>query len=112
MIWPCSPPWNDGDSDALSLAAVAGLASTALSQVSRVIGLGSSCSQPLFAKRPSRIDGSLRKETSRPVDAVADCGLRIADSIADWIADWATVTVFGANAVLGTTPSCSQRRQV
>ena len=55
MIWPCSPPWNDGEPTAFSRSAVAGLTSTALSHVSLVIGLGSSCSQPLFAKRPSRI---------------------------------------------------------
>jgi hypothetical protein len=36
-----------------SFAAVAGEISTALSQVIFVSGLGSSCSQPLFAKRPS-----------------------------------------------------------
>ncbi len=61
-------------------AAVAGLTSTALSQVSRVIGLGSSCSQPLLAKRPSRTDGSWRNDDldarRRPGVAIArtaDC---------------------------------------
>ena len=53
MIWPCSPPWNDGDCDAFNLSAVAGLAITALSQVRRVIGFGSSCNHPLLAQRPS-----------------------------------------------------------
>ena len=42
-----------GELSALSLSAVAGLTMTALSHVSLVIGLGSSCSQPLLAKRPS-----------------------------------------------------------
>ena len=50
----------------------AGLMIAALSQVSFVIGLGSSCSQPLFAKRPSNTDGSFLKEISRPVDARAE----------------------------------------
>ncbi len=39
-------------------SAVAGLMSTALSHVSLVIGFGSSCSQPLLAKRPSSTAGS------------------------------------------------------
>ena len=51
---------------AFSRSAVAGLTSTALSQVSLVIGFGSSCSQPLLANRPSRTAGSLRKAISRP----------------------------------------------
>ena len=38
---------------ARALRAVAGAISAALSHVSFVIGFGSSCSQPLFAKRPS-----------------------------------------------------------
>src|ERR1700712_3361334 len=118
MIWPCSPPWKEGRWEALRRSAVAGLAMTALSQVSLVIGFGSSCSQPLFENRPSRTEGSLRKETSKPVGAIADWGLRIAESIVDWLVDWivdwivdgATLTVFGANAVSGTMPSCSHRR--
>jgi hypothetical protein len=72
MICPCSPPLNAGACGALSFAAVAGLTSTALSHVNRVIGFGSSCSQPLFAKRPSRTDGSVRNEISTPVET-ADC---------------------------------------
>src|SRR6185436_2057607 len=36
------------------------------SHVIFVIGLGSSCSQPLFAKRPSPMVGSGRKMISRP----------------------------------------------
>ena len=38
----------------------------ALSQVSRVRGLGNSWSQPLLANRPSQIVGSGRKTSSRP----------------------------------------------
>ena len=38
----------------------------ALSHVSFVIGFGSSWSQPLFAKRPSRTPGSDRNASSRP----------------------------------------------
>ena len=44
-----------------SRSAVAGATSAALSQVSLVSGRGSSCSQPLFAKRPSTTSGSGRK---------------------------------------------------
>ena len=68
-IWPCSPPWNAGFCEAFSFAAVAGLAITALSQVSLVIGFGSSCSQPLLANRPSRIDGSGRNDNLEPAPA-------------------------------------------
>ena len=63
-IWPCSPPCAEGRPPTASFAAVAGLTITALSHVSFVIGLGSSCSQPLFAKRPSRMHGSGRNEMS------------------------------------------------
>ena len=61
---------------------MAGLAITALSQVSLVIGLGSSCSQPLLLNRPSRIDGSSRKAISKPLPAesVRDGG-RLRDAI-------------------------------
>ena len=86
-----------------------GSPSTALSHVSRVIGFGSSCSQPLLAKRPSRTDGSLRKEISRP----ARCALRIAAcGLALRIAPDCTVTSLRGTRCSGTTPSCSQRRQV
>src|ERR1700730_18375030 len=44
--------------------AVAGLSATALSQVIVVSGLGNSCSQALFAHRPSPIVGSGRKTIS------------------------------------------------
>ena len=47
-----------------SSSAVAGLMRAALSQVSLVIGLGSSCSQPLLANRPSKSVGSGRKTIS------------------------------------------------
>src|SRR5215472_14540704 len=46
---------------------VAGLTSAALSQVSFVNGLASSCSQPLLAKRPSQTLGSGRKAISSPL---------------------------------------------
>src|SRR5205814_2622255 len=42
-----------------------------LSQVTFDSGLGISCSQPLFAKRPSRIIGSGRNRISRPESAGA-----------------------------------------
>ena len=48
-------------SPSASVAAVAGPRWSALSQVSFVNGRGSSCSQPLLAKRPSPTDGSATK---------------------------------------------------
>ena len=47
-----------------SFSAVARLMKATLSQVSLVIGLGSSWSQPLLANRPSKMVGSGRKMTS------------------------------------------------
>ena len=46
--------------------AVRGLISAALSHVSLLSGRGSSCSQPLLAKRPSRTDASGRNTISKP----------------------------------------------
>src|SRR5438045_2606568 len=101
-MWPCSPPWNDGRFSTLSRSAVAGLVRTALSHVSLVIGLGSSCSQPLVAKRPSRTDGSfLRRVSVRPGGAVS----RRSGGGIGFI-----LPGFAGEAVFGTTPSCSQRR--
>src|SRR5581483_3231951 len=42
-----------------------GLIRTALSQINLLMGLGHSCNQPLFAKRPSHKFGSGRKQSSR-----------------------------------------------
>src|SRR5262245_37117409 len=82
--------------------AVSGAISAALSHVSFVSDFGSSCSHALFAKRPSYTLGSGRNTTSSPeLDAPAVAAGRPACS----------VTVFGAKAVLGTTPSCSHLRQ-
>ena len=47
-------------------SASCGLIHAAVSQVSFVSGFGSSCSQPLLAKRPSQIVGSGRKMISSP----------------------------------------------
>src|SRR6202043_616145 len=101
MIWPCSPPCVAGVPTAFRRFAVAGLTSTALSHVSLVIGFGSSCSQPLFAKRPSRIEGSLRKEISKPGGGEVGVVAGVAEATA---AD-TRETGFGGNAVFGTTPS-------
>src|SRR6185295_16686343 len=99
-------------------SAVAGLTMTALSHVSLVIGLGSSCSQPLFAKRPSRIDGSLRNAISRPgevrlePDAAGAGGVLVAFAAGDArVASGFSRTSSGVYAVFGITPSCSHRRQ-
>ena len=52
-------------------SAVAGLTITALSQVSLVIGLGSSCSHPLFANRPSSTAGSVPEADLEPARLAA-----------------------------------------
>src|SRR6185295_3613706 len=118
MICPCSPPVHAGLFVALIFSAVAGLTMTALSHVSFVIGFGSSCSQPLLAKRPSRTDGSGRNAISRPgevrlkPDASGAGGVLVAFGAGDaLVASGFSRTALGANAVFGITPSCSQRRQ-
>src|SRR5690349_11856880 len=86
---------------------------TALSHVSLVIGLGSSCSQPLLANRPSSTDGSFLKPISRfcaAFDVAVDVRLKPEDTSPEAAAD--TDTVRGANAVFGRTPSWSHLRQV
>src|SRR5882672_12674715 len=95
----------------LSFFAVLGLTSATLSQVIFVSGFGSSCNQPLFAKRPSKIVGSGRKTSSKePVLAgSADvpsaflCDSELAQS------DFSE-TVFAVSAVFGTKPSCRHLR--
>src|SRR4051812_13287784 len=47
------------------------------SHVIFVIGFGSSCSHPLFAKRPSQMVGSGRKMISRPPLALASVALAV-----------------------------------
>src|SRR5437762_7587526 len=51
-----------------------GLTQAVGSHVIFVSGLGSSCSQPLFAKRPSQMVGSGLKMISRPALGVGDRG--------------------------------------
>src|SRR5689334_5663495 len=101
---PCSPPRAVGSLNAFNLSAVAGLVMIALSQQILVIGFGSSCSQPLFAKRPSQTEGSGRNDTSTPDAAWFAGGAFTADACSE--------TVLGANAVFGMTPSFSHRRQL
>src|SRR5436189_5841453 len=74
------------------------------SQVSLVSGFGSSCSQPLLAKRPSQIVGSGRKMISKPpLAAGAVCGVLAAGSCELEAGTAAAATA----AVPGTHPSCS-----
>jgi hypothetical protein len=72
-----------------------------LSHTIFVIGFGSSCSHPLFAKRPSSTDGSFVNEISRsppaPAEAPGSGGTAAAARL--------TARVRGTNAVSGTTPS-------
>src|SRR5678815_4083849 len=62
-----SPPFQPIVFTRPSRCAVAMLIRAALSQVSFVSGFASSCSQPLLAKRPSKIVGSVRKTIWKPV---------------------------------------------
>ena len=64
-----------------SRLAWAGLIRAALSQVRRVMGLGSSCSQALLANRPSHTAGSGRKTSSRATRS-AGAGRRARDVVA------------------------------
>ncbi len=86
-----------------SFCAVAGETIAALSHVSLLSGFGSSWSQPLLAKRPSRRDGSGRKTASRSE------GLAAAEIVAAASACATSATrtgsTFAGNAVPGTTPS-------
>jgi hypothetical protein len=82
---------------ACNRSAVAGLTMMALSHVSLVIGLGSSCSQPLLANRPSRTDGSFRNAISR---AAAGC-----NRAARKTEQPRALTGFCGKAVFGITPS-------
>src|SRR5688500_2531172 len=82
---------------------VAGLTSTALSHVRCVIGFGSSWSQPLLLKRPSRMVGSGRNAISMPV-AAAGAWLNAAIGPAGVIG-----RVGSAESAM--TPSCTVRRQ-
>src|SRR6516164_6491763 len=76
---------------------VAGLQCAALSQVSYVNGLGSSCSQPLLAKRPSQTLGSGRKASSRP-PCTSDAGAPAENPSFN-------ETCLGGSAVPAITPS-------
>ncbi len=82
---------------------MAGLSWTVLSQVSLVNGLGSSCSQPRFAKLPSWTVGSARRTSSRPDAAGPGAPMAANTSPA--------ATAFGGNALPATTPSCTDVRQ-
>src|SRR5213593_2165334 len=88
-----------------SFFAVLGLTSATLSQVIFVSGFGSSCNQPLLAKRPSKIVGSGRKTSSKETSLTV--GLVPASALAQ--SDFSEI-VFAARAVLGTKPSCRHRR--
>src|SRR5436190_22835851 len=80
---------------------------TALSHVSLVIGLGSSCSQPLLAKRPSRTAGSFLKLISNP--CVVEIWLKPDPTAAKMPGE--TEACRGEKAVFGMTPSWSHLRQ-
>src|SRR5581483_4778078 len=81
-----------------SVCAVFGLTRTGFAHVILVIGRGSSCSQPLLAKRPSPMVGSGRKTISSP----PPCGFGLGDPGALGVAFTA------GRAVFGTRPLCRQ----
>src|SRR6476619_3118326 len=83
-------------SRSLCWLASAGCIQAELSQVILVSGLGSSCSQPLFAKRPSQTFGSGRKMISRPGAGAAEPGGSAPDGVA---AGWLGATGAVAAAV-------------
>src|SRR6266852_7515087 len=101
---PCSPPRETTLCVNFSLAASFGLTSAALSQVSFVTGFGNSCSQPLFANRPSYTQGSGRKmNSSSSGDAALIAGRLAGLNFAE--------TALGGNAEPLTRPSFSVLRQ-
>src|SRR6476660_2165120 len=90
--------------------AVRALIHAAGSQVIFVNGFGSSCSQPLLAKRPSQTVGSGRKIISRPPlaggdwrGAIGEDGGGVAPSVAD-VAALATPAATAAGAAPGPSP--------
>src|SRR5438132_6853174 len=97
-----SPKLNSTISPLVSFcrSANVGLTKAALSQVSLLIGLGHSCSQPLFAKRPSQTVGSAQKFSSS--SAAGDTRVLAA---AEVTASIFTCACFGANAVPAINPS-------
>ena len=90
-----------------SCSAVRGESSSALSQVSLVIGLGSSWSQPLLAKRPSRSVGSGRRASSKPFAGTLVASSRAAATPTSA----ASAGAARGSALASTTPSCSAARK-
>src|SRR5208282_5335206 len=95
---PCAVNFTTSPFATPSLWAEAGLTSAALSQVSLVRGLGTSCNQPLLAKLPSPMEGSGRRTISIPP----------AFALAAPLSEVLDLTVFGGRAVFATTPSFSE----
>src|SRR5712692_910700 len=89
-----------------SFFAVFALTSATLSQVIFVRGFGSSCNQPLFPKRPSKMVESVRKTSSY----VLGLGGWVLEEFNDAAQSDFSETVFVASAVLGTNPSCRHLR--
>jgi hypothetical protein len=92
--------------------AIAGPISAALSQVRRVIGLGSSCSQPLLANAPSATFGSGRNSTAIPVSGATAAG-RSACRPSAMISSTGRGRPGSSIGIAlpATNPSCSARRQ-
>src|SRR5579871_1348409 len=92
-----------------SLSAVACENMAALSQVSLVIGCGSSCSQALLANRPSKVLASGAKQSSIPdrPASLASSGAAVCASACELMVSPCSEPA----PVSGTIPSASQRSQ-
>src|SRR5436190_7665394 len=89
-------------SRSLCWLASAGCIQAELSQVILVSGLGSSCSQPSFAKRPSQTFGSGRKMISRPGAGAADAGGSAPEGVAaGWLGAAGAVAAAAGAAAAG-----------
>src|SRR5260370_41693529 len=89
-----------------SFFAVFALTSATLSEVIFAKGFGNSCNEPLFAKRPSKMVGSVRKTNSRELGAG---GWGLDEFNPDAQSDLSDKVFTGA-AELGMKPSCRHLR--
>ncbi len=101
-VWSPAATFTTSPLEIPNSRAVVGLTRAALSHVNLVNGLGSSCSQPLFAKLPSWMDGSGRKTTVNPAAAGAEA---LSEFPSRSPRSLRRLTSTAAAAVSGTNPS-------
>src|ERR1700722_430043 len=99
---PLNEIFTGSDSSSFRSAIVPMLMIAALSQLRFVTCLGSSCSQPTLAKRPSYKEGSGRNEISRPLTPDG--------AVNEETALFPAPPAFAVKAVPSTHPSCSDLR--